>query len=116
MRPQHRGRRISPPMPRLLLASIHDVSPRFEPEIDRLLDLLRPHVGDRIAMLVVPNHWGNAPIIAGSTFAARLRDWAQAGLEIFLHGHFHSDDASHASASDRLRARFMTAREGEFLG
>ena len=49
---------------RLLLASIHDVSPRFENEVDRLLALLRPYVGDRVAMLVVPNHWGSAPIVA----------------------------------------------------
>ena len=101
---------------RLLLASIHDVSPRFESETDRLADLLRCHVGDRIAMLVVPNHWGDAPIVPGSPFAARLRRWADAGFEMFLHGFFHRDEARHASAGDRLRASFMTAGEGEFLG
>jgi predicted deacetylase len=101
---------------RLLLASIHDVSPRFESEVDRLVDLLSPHVGDRLAMLVVPNHWGIAPIVAGSSFAARLRGWAEAGNEIFLHGYFHRDQAGHRRKADRLRARFMTAGEGEFLG
>jgi predicted deacetylase len=101
---------------RLLLASIHDVSPRFESEVDSLVDLLRPHVGDRIAMLVVPNHWGEAPIVSGSPFAARLRSWSDGGMEIFLHGFFHRDESLHRSASDRLRSRFMTAGEGEFLG
>jgi predicted deacetylase len=100
----------------ILLASIHDVSPRFESEIERLLDLLRPHVGDRLAMLVVPNHWGDAPINPGSPFATRLRGWSDAGIEIFLHGYFHRDETSHPSRGDRLRASFMTAREGEFLG
>src|SRR6478672_12250039 len=100
----------------LLLASIHDVSPRFESEVDRLLELLAPHVGERLAMLVVPNHWGDAPIIPGSPFAVRLRGWAERGIEMFLHGYFHRDDATHAGASDRLRAHFMTASEGEFLG
>lgn len=100
----------------LLLVSIHDVSPRFEGEIDRLLDLLAPHVGERLAMLVVPNHWGDAPIIAGSPFAGRLRRWADCGVEMFLHGFFHRDDSSHDRSSDRLRARFLTAGEGEFLG
>ena len=52
--------------PRMLLASIHDVSPRFESEIERLLDSLRPHIGSKLALLVVPNHWGDAPIIPGS--------------------------------------------------
>ena len=50
------------PPRRILLASIHDVSPRFESEVDELLDLLAPHVGARLAMLVVPNHWSSAPL------------------------------------------------------
>jgi predicted deacetylase len=101
---------------RLLLASIHDVSPRFESEVDELVDLLQRFVGERFAMLVVPNHWGDAPVIAGSPFAGRLRRWAEHGAEIFLHGYFHRDLFAHRGASDRLRARFMTAGEGEFLG
>jgi predicted deacetylase len=107
---------MSHPADRLLLASIHDVSPRFESEVDRLIDLLRVHVGTRMAMLVVPNHWGDAPILPGSPFATRLRDWAANGIEMFLHGFYHRDDAGHAGTGDRLRARFMTAGEGEFLG
>src|SRR3982751_1816424 len=95
---------------RLLLASIHDVSPRFESEVDRLLDLLSPYVGERLAMLVVPHHWGDAPIRAGSSSATRLRCCAEQGIEIFLHGYFHRDDARHERAGERLRARFMTAR------
>jgi len=101
---------------RSLLVSIHDVSPRFESDVDRLLDLLRPHVGERLAMLVVPNHWGDAPIVPGSPFATRLRRWADAGVEMFLHGYYHRDEGAHASAFDRLRSRLMTAGEGEFLG
>jgi len=101
---------------RLLLASVHDVSPRFEGEVDRLLGILRPHVGNRVAMLVVPNHWGDAPIRPGSPFASRLREWADAGTEIFLHGYFHRDEASHTRRADRFRARVLTASEGEFLG
>lgn len=100
----------------LLLASVHDVSPRFESEVDRLLGLLAPHVGERLAMLVVPNHWGDAPIVPGSAFATRLRGWADAGVEMFLHGYFHRDQSLHQGSADRLRARLMTAGEGEFLG
>jgi predicted deacetylase len=104
-----------PSSPRLLLASIHDVSPRFESEVDRLVDLLGRHVGSRLAMLVVPNHWGDAPVVAGSAFAARLRGWADSGVEMFLHGFTHRDEARH-DRSNRLRARYLTAGEGEFLG
>ena len=103
-------------MTRLLLASIHDVSPRFETEVDSLMDLLRSHVDGKTALLVVPNHWGEAPIVPGSPFATRLRAWAEAGAEIFLHGFFHRDHSRPARASDHLRARLMTAGEGEFLG
>jgi predicted deacetylase len=112
--------RVKPPLvpsaERLILASIHDVSPRFESEVDRLVQMVAAHVGQRIAMLVVPNHWGDAPILRGSAFASRLRGWADAGLEMFLHGYFHRDDAKHAGALVRARARHMTAGEGEFLG
>lgn len=103
------------PEHRTLLTSIHDVSPRFESEIEGLLDLVEPHVGRRLAMLVVPNHWGGAPIIAGSPFGTRLRNWADAGIEMFLHGYFHRDDSVPQSSFDRFKAHFMTAGEGEFL-
>jgi len=101
---------------RRLLASIHDVGPRFESDVDRLLDVLEPHVGHRIAMFVVPNHWGENPIVPGSRFATKLRNWTDSGLEIFLHGYFHQDSTVHSGNADRLRARWMTAGEGEFLG
>ena len=104
------------PSSRLLLASIHDVSPRFEGEVDALLDMLKPHIGSRLAMLVIPNHWGGAPIVNGTPFATKLRRWADQGLEMFLHGLTHRDNSAHSAATDRFRARFMTASEGEFLG
>lgn len=107
---------MAQPTERLLLASIHDVSPRFEREVDELKELLSAHVGDRAALLVVPNHWGDAPIVAGSPFAAKLRCWAEGGSEVFLHGFYHRDDARHAGSKAKLKSRLMTAGEGEFLG
>src|SRR5438552_958183 len=74
------------------------------------------NVGDRIALLVVPNHWSEAPIVSRSPFAARLRSWSDAGFEVFLHGFFHRDPVRHARPADRFRASFLTAGEGEFLG
>jgi predicted deacetylase len=35
---------------------------------------------------------------------------------MFLHGFVHRDETRHPRAADRLRARLMTAGEGEFLG
>jgi predicted deacetylase len=97
-----------------LFASIHDVSPRFEGQVDRLLDHLAPHVGRRLAMLVVPDHWNSAPITPA--FARRLRGWADEGIEMFVHGWTHRDDSRHARAAAGFKAKHMTAGEGEFLG
>lgn len=96
-----------------LLASIHDVSPRFEREVDVLAERLSRHVGQRVAMLVVPDHWGSAPITPA--FARRLRGWGDAGVEMFVHGWFHRDDSTHRGLA-AVKATRMTAGEGEFLG
>lgn len=102
---------------RRLLVAIHDVGPRFEREVEALRELLAHYVPlDRVAMLVVPNHWGEAPLEHGSAFAQRLRSWAADGGDVFVHGWFHRDQVAHATAFARLKARHMTAGEGEFLG
>jgi predicted deacetylase len=106
-----------PASDRRLLASIHDVSPRFSDQVDRLAERLARHLGGpRFAMLVVPDHWGDAPIAGDRAFHARLRDWHAAGIDLFVHGWFHRDDSRHAGAAAGFKARHMTAGEGEFLG
>lgn len=103
-------------MGKLLLASIHDVGPRFEREVDQLADQLsRILGGPKFAMLVVPDHWGDAPLSANLAFQRRLRDWADQGVEMFVHGWFHKDLAEHSGAAS-FKAKHMTAGEGEFLG
>jgi predicted deacetylase len=105
-----------PPRRKRLLASIHDVGPAFEEPVDRLVERLERHLGgSRFAMLVVPDHWGRHPLVRGSTFAGKLRRWADAGVEMFVHGWYHRDRAEHAGIA-RFKARHMTASEGEFLG
>jgi predicted deacetylase len=100
-----------------LLASIHDVSPYFESEIDQLVDRLQMLLGGpRFAMLVVPDYWGRAPLATAPAFRARLRRWADQGVEMILHGWSHRDDVRHGSGGASFKARHMTAGEGEFLG
>lgn len=100
----------------LLLASIHDVGPRAEGAVDQLADLLTASLGTaRFAMLVVPDHWGEAKLTPGTPFATRLRGWAEAGIEMFVHGWFHKDTSEHHGIA-AVKARHMTASEGEFLG
>ncbi|AXB76554.1 DUF2334 domain-containing protein [Novosphingobium sp. P6W] len=99
-----------------LLTSIHDVAPCFESEVDRLADLIEARLGPaRFAMLVVPDHWGRAPLSQATAFQARLRGWAERGVEMFVHGWFHRDTAQYQGAAG-FKAKHMTAGEGEFLG
>ena len=101
---------------RLLLTSIHDVSPRFENEIDELFDRVAPVTGsDHLAMLVVPDYWGVAPLAKSASFRRKLRDWSGQGVEMFLHGWHHRADNPPQSRLDQIRGNFMTAGEGEFL-
>lgn len=103
-------------MGKVLLASIHDVGPRFESEVDRLADAMGAVLGGpRFAMLVVPDHWGLAPLGAAPAYRARLRAWADQGVEMFVHGWYHKDQVDHAGLAS-FKARHMTAGEGEFLG
>ena len=102
--------------PRRLLVAIHDVASRHESEVDQLGELIAAAGATQVAMLVVPNFWGNSPIVPGSGFAARLRHWAEGGVEMFLHGLLHRDRHQHRAWLTRMKARHMTAGEGEFLG
>ncbi|WP_294041843.1 polysaccharide deacetylase family protein [Sphingomonas sp.] len=96
--------------------AIHDVAPLHAAAIEELRCALIEIGASEVAMLVVPDFWGESPILPGSAFAARLRDWADEGVEMFLHGYRHRDDCRHPRWIDRVKARGMTAGEGEFLG
>lgn len=99
-----------------LLVSIHDVSPLFETEVKRLYKLLSGLLdSSRIAMLVVPDYWNSAPLEASPDFCNQLREWSDAGSDMFVHGWYHRDDGGHTGLS-RLKAETMTAGAGEFLG
>ncbi|RMB54248.1 hypothetical protein C8J44_1865 [Sphingomonas sp. PP-CE-3A-406] len=102
---------------RRLVVSIHDVSPAFVAPIDLLAERIDAILGGpKFAMLVVPDHWGAARLDRAPAFERRLRAWSDAGVEMFLHGWFHRDASDHRNAATALKARYMTAGEGEFLG
>ncbi len=99
-----------------LLVSIHDVGPGFSEQVDRLVDRLEALLGGpRFAMLVVPDHWGANPLQRNAGYRAKLRGWADRGVEMFVHGWFHKDLAEHDGLAS-FKAKHMTAGEGEFLG
>jgi len=98
-----------------VLVSIHDVSPRFETAVDILYDRLEAHLGSpRLAMLVVPDFWDEAPLSI-SPYRKKLREWSDRGVEIFLHGWNHRDNSLHRRLTHRVKAQYLSAREAEFL-
>ena len=103
-------------MRKRLIASIHDVHPGSLAAVERLAERFEHHLGGpSYAMLIVPDHWGANPVRGNAAFAAKLRGWADRGIEMFVHGWFHQDRAEHVGIA-ALKARHMTASEGEFLG
>jgi uncharacterized protein len=103
--------------PKRLLASIHDVTPYHADRLDRLVPLVEHIVGPgRYALLVVPDFHRSGLLRDNLAFANRLRCWADAGCEIFLHGFSHLDESQHISRAAQIKAERLTAGEGEFLG
>lgn len=101
---------------RRLLVSIHDVSPKSESAVDALAERLERHLGAaNFAMLVIPDHWREAPIAGNAAFHARLRHWADQGIEMFLHGWCHRDETPATRGLAGIKGKHMTACEGEFL-
>lgn len=100
-----------------LLVSIHYVSPRFESEIEIVHEMLAQHgASDRLAMLVVPDYWNEALIVPGSPFALKRPRWSDTGVEMFVHRWNHLDTNVHKECLAAVKARHMTAGEGEFFG
>jgi uncharacterized protein len=102
---------------RKLLASIHDVTPFHSRRLETLVPIVEQAVGKgRFALLVVPDFHKAGRLSDNPAFCRKLRNWADDGCEIFLHGFTHLDESVHSNRADRVKAQRMTAGEGEFLG
>jgi uncharacterized protein len=98
----------------MLLVSIHDVTPAFEPGVLRLWDLCTS-CGVTPALLVVPNWHGTWPLEEYPGFAEWIRARAAQGGVVVLHGERHDEVGLTRSRRDSWRAWGNTAGEGEFL-
>jgi uncharacterized protein len=98
----------------MLLVSIHDVTPALGPDVFRLWQLCRD-CGVTPALFVVPNWHGAWPIEQHSSFITWLRERADEGAEVVLHGERHDEVGLPRRARDSIRAIGRTAGEGEFL-
>lgn len=99
----------------LLAVAIHDVAPRWLPEVTALRDSLARWGVERVTHLAVPHFHRGVRLVEHPATCRWLRDRAAAGDEIALHGYHHLQRGTPTSLLDRLRARMWTAGEGECL-
>lgn len=101
------------------LVSLHDVTPRHEKAVENILAFLDSLGIPPVPLLVVPDFHGAWPLAEHPGFVERLLAWKEKGHELVLHGYGHierpEDAALPSTLAGRLRRRFLTAGEGEFL-
>jgi predicted deacetylase len=103
-----------------VLVSLHDVAP-FHLERIRKAEALFAKLGvPKVQYLFVPDFHGKSPVDASPGFVAWCRGPHPFEISWWLHGYYHLDRADEAalsalSGADRLKRRFLTAGEGEFL-
>ena len=99
---------------KLLIVSIHDVSPLTWDKVRMILDRLESIGIKNRSLLLIPNFQGKAPIDqAGGEFQSWLQQ-IQRQDEICLHGYTHQAQEIRGSLFARLMATVYTQREGEF--
>jgi hypothetical protein len=96
----------------MIHVSIHDVSPRWRSEVETALGWCH-EVGVRPGLLVVPDFHHAHALIDDASYCARLRELAQHGHEVFLHGYHHLAPAGRG-VTHFVAQRVVSAGEAEF--
>jgi uncharacterized protein len=101
-----------------LLVSLHDVTPFHLPRLLQAERLLADIGVTRVAYLLVPRFHGRHDVARDADFASWCRARRSFDIEWVLHGWQHLEaPGEHAGErwADRLKRRWLTAGEGEFL-
>ena len=99
--------------------SLHDVSPAWADEVEELIAVAGAY-GVKPTLLVIPNFHGAWPLDEHPAFASRLRGWAAAGHETYLHGFLHASsgrlrrDDLMSSIRHWYSQRWVSHHEAEF--
>ena len=104
--------------PSRIILTLHDVTPARCADINHALSIIDSCSDTPPALLVVPHfhHHTSLTDPDHAAFVETINARLERGSELFLHGFTHSDDGPEKrSLSRRLRARYLTADEGEFL-
>jgi predicted deacetylase len=99
----------------MVVVGIHDIAPRTLAASQALCARLDALGIGPLSLLVVPAYHGDAPLDPRGETAAWLVARARRGDEVVLHGYHHLADRAPAGLGARLRARLLSAGEGEFL-
>lgn len=103
-----------------LMVSLHDVAPVHLARV-RKAEALFARLGvPKVQYLFVPDFHGASPVQDSPEFTAWCRGPHPFEVSWWLHGYYHLDRADEAALSalsgvDKLKRRFLTAGEGEFL-
>ena len=73
-------------MMRPFLVCIHDATPAFRHETQLMIRDLAPLLGRRLSFAVVPDWYGEWPLMAHADYCRLIRESSQ---ELLLHGYFH---------------------------
>jgi uncharacterized protein len=98
-----------------LVVSVHDVAPPQWDRVRRMLDALTAAGVSRRSLLVIPNFQGRWGLDDAPDFVAHLQRLQDDGDEMVLHGYEHVEVAAPRRFVDRVRNRWFTRHEGEFL-
>lgn len=101
-----------------LLVSLHDVTPIHLQRLGRAEELCRDLGIEKISYLLIPDYHGTGASDENPDFVAWCQRKRDFDVEWMLHGYRHLDDEAAKvtlSFTDRLRRRFLTGREGEFI-
>jgi len=100
----------------MLIVTIHDVAPPHLDAVVRLREACAGWGAERVTLLAVPDYHRKVRLRGSRATVRWVRERADAGDEIALHGIAHQQEAPVARRLDRLRAALLTDGEGEMLG
>ncbi len=100
-----------------LIVALHDVWPGSQPACQALMKGLRERGITRVALMIVPDFAGQAPLTQNLEFVAWLKDLHQEGCELFVHGWQHRAESQspRSLAGKWINAR-LTQNESELAG
>jgi predicted deacetylase len=105
--------------PREVLLSLHDVTPEHRERIGRAEALFAELGVRKVTYLLVPAFHGAEPCDRDERWVAWCRAPRPFEVDWLLHGYHHREDLPAGTGpgdlSERLKRRYMTAGEGEFL-